>query len=153
MSELFFDNDGQKVLRPSAYVKMQEQAQKAEVSDPSLLHALALTEQGKKGYEFGFGVGRPRWYGLGAQIVGASNQIKLTEKRFEQEMGRPPVDSDGKYVPEFLQYFSWGGKALGLKESQNYGYAPLGVDNDPSGLNANHYPNLERIYRSLSKRK
>lgn len=153
MSELFFENDGQKFLRPSARQTAHTFAQKAGVSDPDLLSALALTEQGGKGYELGFGVGRSRWFGLKAQLVGAANQIKLTEKRFESEMGRPPVDSDGKYLPEFLQYFSWGGKALGLKESASLGYAPLGVDNDPSGLNANHYPNLERIYRSMTKRK
>lgn len=153
MSELFFENDGQKVMRPSAYVSMQKYAKDAEVSDPDLLNALALTENGAKGYELGFGVGRPKWYGIKAQLMGAANQIKLTEKRFTEEMGRPPVDDAGKYIPEFLQYFSWGGKAMGLKDTQHYGYAPLGVDNDPNGLNANHYPNLERIYRSLTKRK
>lgn len=153
MSELFFDNDGQKLLRPSALVSLQFYAKQAEVSDPDLLSALALTEHGKSGYELGFGVGRPKWFGLKAQLLGAANQIKLTERRFETEMGRSPVDTSGRYVPEFLQYFSWGGKAVGLKETQTRGYAPLGVDNDPSGLNANHYPNLERIYRSLVKRK
>lgn len=153
MSELFFDHDGQKLLRPSARQTIQQFAQKAAISDPELLSALTLTEQGKTGYELGFGVGRSKWFGLKAQLTGAAHQIKLTEQRFESEMGRPPVDSEGKYLPEFLQYFSWGGKAVGLKESASLGYAPLGVDNDPSGLNANHYPNLERIYRSLSKRK
>jgi hypothetical protein len=153
MSELFFNHDGQKMMRPSAVVSMQKYASDAQVTDPRLLEALALTENGAKGYELGFGVGKSKWYGVKAQLMGAANQIKLTEKRFEREMGRPPIDSEGQYVPEFLQYFSWGGKALGLKETQNYGYAPLGVDNDPNGLNANHYPNLERIYRSIAKRK
>jgi len=153
MSDLFFESEGQKFLRPSAANTLQFYAKQAQVSDPDLLSALALTEQGKTGYELGFGVGSKRWFGMKAQFMGAANQVKLTEDRFQQEMGRPPVDSSGKYLPEFLQYFSWGGKALGLKESSSRGYAPLGVDNDPSGLNANHFPNLERIYRSMTKRK
>ncbi len=123
-------------------------------SDPRLLEALLLTENGAEGYEFGYGVTRqdknnPRsplivpdkYKGFTKQAGAAAYQIRVTEERYQKATGQSPVE-DGQYTNEFIQYFSQGGDGYD-------GYAPVGAANDPDDKNIHHYPNLKKNYQQL----
>jgi len=154
------------------YQDLRRAGEQAGLADPDILLGLYHAENGREGFELGYAVhmGDPadirrdnkdvplapsssgqvkfnKHYGWENQIKGAARQVKLTEERFEQDMGRPPTDNDGQYTDDFMKYFSWGGKSLGVTKPKYNGYAPLRAhDTDPNGKNANHFTNLQKYY-------
>ena len=134
-------------------VIVQKAAKRNKMSDPILLEALLKAENGSEGQEFGFGIppgepGKPnkpvpeKWRGFNNQAGAAAHQITLTEERYTKATGQSATKKNGEYTNEFIHYFSRGGKGYD-------GYAPLGSDNDPHDLNANHLDNIRDNYRKL----
>lgn len=155
-----FTSDALNNMTPEARQEiLTRKANENGMSDPSLLEALLHTENGQQGHEFGYGVmrsdptnpksplqvdpTRPDWMGFENQAGAAAFQIKKEEQDYLKDTGQQPLQG-GKYTPEFLKYFSSGGKSYP-------GYAPVGVENDPKGLNQNHYPNLLANYSKLNQ--
>ncbi len=161
------------------FLDLQKAGKDAGIADPDILVALAHAENGPKGFELGYGVGKgvrsigqqePNYvdapgsqdqyaylnphYGVQKQMSGAAFQLKKTEERFFNDMKAAPTDSEGHYTDDFMKYFSWGGKALGHPAPSYNGYAPLRAhDTDPNSKNANHYGNLQGKYRSMKQGK
>lgn len=110
--------------------------------DVRLLIALRQTENGAPGREFGvLSVPAATW---DEQAAVAARTIRHTVSRFARNVSSFGWwdDERGRYTEDFVLYFSRGGKGW-------EGYAPLRAANDPTGLNANHYPNLSRFYAAL----
>lgn len=108
--------------------------------DHRLLIALRATENGGPGREFG--VLDPACRTWDEQAEWAARTIRHTVSRFAVHVGERVEwwdDHHGRYTEAFLLYFSRGGPGYD-------GYAPLKAANDPTGLNANHWPNLARYY-------
>lgn len=98
-----------------------------------LLIAIRMTEQGGPGREMG--VLDKKANTLEKQVHWARNTILSKEKTYAgKEGGRARHPTTGLFTDDFLVFFS--GK-----------YAPLGADNDPTGLNKNHLKNL-RFFHS-----
>ena len=104
--------------------------------DAALLAALRRTENGGPGREFGvLAVKAPD---LDSQARVAANTVRNTIQRFEQGGARAIDPHTGRYSDEFLRYFSAR-------------YAPLGVANDPAGLNRYHAANLIALYQKTGR--
>jgi hypothetical protein len=100
--------------------------------DPQLLVALRRTENGGPGREFGVvGVSAPT---LEAQARVAANTIRNTAQRYTEQGGELLDTTTGRYSEGFLRFLSAR-------------YAPVGVANDPTGLNRHHARNLIALYR------
>ena len=98
--------------------------------DPNFLAALRQTERGGPGREFGvLSVPAPTYE---AQATIAAQTIRANQRRFEAQ-GGVAVSPEGRYTPEFIQFFSAR-------------YAPIGAANDPTGLNRAHARNLAQFY-------
>lgn len=109
--------------------------------DYRLLIALRETENGRPGLEFG--VEDPAADTFDKQADQAARTIRHTIGRFARNVtGDWWDDTRGRYVYDFLHYFSRGG--LGYP-----GYAPVGAANDPTNLNVNHFGNLMQYYGEL----
>lgn len=101
--------------------------------DARLLAAIRKAENGGPGREFGIvSVSAPSY---ADQVTIAANTIKNNVTRYEADRGYHAV-VNGRYTEEFIQYLS------GI-------YAPIGAANDPSGLNANWFRNVNNFYRSI----
>lgn len=114
--------------------------------DHRLLIALRETENGREDRAFGvlgFGAAADTW---DEQADIAARTIRHTIGRYAR--AHPEFDwwddAAGRYHEAFLLYFSRGGSGYD-------GYAPLRTANDPTGLNANHFPNLAHFYSALCK--
>ena len=107
--------------------------------DWRLLIALRETENGRPGLEFG--VEDPAADTFDKQADEAARTIRHTIGRFARNVtpGEWWDEVRGRYVADFLHYFSRGG--LGYQ-----GYAPIGATNDPTNLNKNHFGNLVQHY-------
>lgn len=106
--------------------------------DYRLLIALRETENGGPGREFGVLDMNASTWDQQAEI--AARTIRHTIGRWAKSVGGDWWDDEhGCYTESFLQYFSRGGPGY-------VGYAPLRAANDPTGLNANHFPNLAEFY-------
>jgi len=111
---------------------------KHSAGDTALLFgliALRCTERGGPGREMGV---------LSVHTDGWEAQIKVAahtfnSKAFQFSGGSTFLHDSGTslYSDDFLTYFS-------------HKYAPIGADNDPNGLNANHARNLIYYYRKCS---
>ena len=106
--------------------------------DWRFLKALRRTENGAGGREWGvLAVPAPTYTEQGTV---AARTIRHTLGRYWQHVQQDPWDESlGGYTHDFVRYFSTGGPGWA-------GYAPLGADNDPDGLNANHLHNLLAFY-------
>jgi hypothetical protein len=104
--------------------------------NPSLLVALRRAENGGPGREFG--VRSVPATGLEAQARVAANTIRNNIERFEREGGRAVDPASGRYTDDFLRFLSSR-------------YAPVGAENDPTGLNRFHATNLIAFYRKASR--
>ena len=106
--------------------------------DWRLLRALRRTENGGEGRQFGvLAVPAPTWT---EQATVAARTIRHTLGRYWEFVKRDPWDEAlAGYSHDFLRYFSTGGPGWP-------GYAPLGAENDPRDLNANHLTNLLAYY-------
>jgi hypothetical protein len=103
--------------------------------DPALLAAIWRAENGGPGREFGvLSVPAPT---LEAQARVAANTVRNTLVRYAQHGGQALDPLTGRYTEGFLRFLSAR-------------YAPLGVANDPLGLNRNHAANLIALYRRAS---
>lgn len=107
--------------------------------DHRLLIALRATENGGPGREFGVLDHDAATWDQQADM--AARTIRHTIGRFARNVSAFGWwdDQHGVYTEAFLQYLSRGGVGYD-------GYAPLRAANDPTGLNANHWPNLARFY-------
>jgi hypothetical protein len=104
--------------------------------DPSLLIALRRTENGGPGKEFGvLSIPAPD---LDSQARIAANTVRNTVTRFERGGGIAVDPTSGRYTEEFLRFLSSR-------------YAPVGVQNDPTGLNRFHAANLIAHYQKASR--
>jgi hypothetical protein len=104
--------------------------------DPSLLAALRRTENGGPGREFGvLSVPAPD---LDSQARIAANTVRNNLTRFEGSGGIAIDPTSGRYTEDFLRFLSSR-------------YAPVGVQNDPNGLNRFHAANLIAHYRKASR--
>lgn len=113
---------------------IQKAAERAGI-DPRFLRALRLVENGGPGREFGvLSVPAPS-YEDQARI--AATTINRNLERFKRAGGQPVDPLSGRYTEEFVRFFSSR-------------YAPVGADNDPSGLNRYHARNLARLYAQLA---
>lgn len=93
------------------------------------LAALRKTEWGREGREFGV-LGLPSVDTYEEQCHVAANTIRNHFERYKKARpGFPVRDSFGFLTADFLRHLSAR-------------YAPLGAENDPKGLNANHAGNL-----------
>ena len=126
------------MIDPAEQAKI-EGVGRARGVDFRFLVALRETENGGPGREFGvLVVHAPTW---DDQANAAAVTIRHTIGRFWINTGADPWDDPtARYSDYFVRYFSRGGPGYD-------GYAPLGADNDPKGLNANHYKNLTMFYR------
>lgn len=112
----------------------EELAQMAEEARGDLgvyvaLAALRKTENGAPGREFGV-LGLPSVDTFEEQCHVAANTIRNHQARYEKaKPGQPVRDVYGFLTADFLRHLSAR-------------YAPLGAENDPKGLNANHAGNL-----------
>jgi hypothetical protein len=111
-------------------VLIRDAASRAAV-DPRFLGSLRRAENGGPGREFGvLSVPAPTYED---QVRLAAASIRRNVERFEAT-GRVAVDpATGRYSEEFIRFFS-------------NRYAPVGVANDPTGLNQHHARNLIRLY-------
>src|SRR5215471_7757831 len=125
----------QQQLQNRPNLSRQEQETIARIAqaqgvDPNFLAALRLTERGGPGREFGvLSVPAPTYE---AQATIAAQTIRANQRRFEAQGGQA-IGPEGRYTPEFIQFFSSR-------------YAPLGAANDPTGLNQFHARNLAQFY-------
>jgi hypothetical protein len=103
--------------------------------DPSLLVAIRRVENGGPGKEFGI-LTVPA-ADLDAQARVAANTVRNTLIRFERRGGTAVDPVTGRYTEPFLRFLSSR-------------YAPVGAENDPSGLNRYHAANLIAFYRKAS---
>ncbi|HTX55355.1 MAG TPA: hypothetical protein VMD08_18275 [Candidatus Baltobacteraceae bacterium] len=105
--------------------------------DAQFLVALRRTENGGPGREFGvLSVKAPD---LDSQARVAANSVRHSVQRFEQTGGQAIDPQTGQYTEAFLRYFSAR-------------YAPVGANNDPSGLNRYHAANLIALYQKTGRR-
>lgn len=75
------------------------------------------------------------------QAADAARTIRHVIGRCWINLGYDPwEEANARYGDLFVRYFSRGGPGYD-------GYAPLGAENDPQGLNKNHYLNLLSFYR------
>lgn len=104
--------------------------------DGRFLQALRRVENGGAGREFGvLSVPAPTYED---QARVAAESVRRNVERFERATGRDAVDPvSGQYTEEFIRFFSTR-------------WAPIGADNDPTGLNRYHARNLIRIYAQLN---
>lgn len=101
--------------------------------DARLLAAIRKAENGGPGREFGVvSTPAPTYH---EQATIAANTIRNNVARYETERGYSAV-VNGRYTDEFIRYLS------GI-------YAPIGVANDPTGLNVNWTRNVSNFYRSI----
>lgn len=114
---------------PSVATLMDTESQRRGI-DRRFLSALLAAEGGGPGKEFGV-LSVPTKSAADRTRV-AANTIANNAERFEVA-GGSAIGPDGKYTPEFIKFFSDI-------------YAPIGAENDPTGLNKNHYPNLMAKY-------
>ncbi|MBI4609063.1 MAG: hypothetical protein HY726_08645 [Candidatus Rokubacteria bacterium] len=113
---------------------IQEIAQRTGV-DPAFLNALRRAENGRPGREFGvLSIPAPT-YENQAQV--AAETIRRNAERFERNGGQVVDPGSGRYTEEFIRFFSSR-------------YAPVGAENDPTGLNRYHARNLIRLYGQLA---
>jgi hypothetical protein len=104
--------------------------------DPSLLTALRRTENGGRGKEFGvLSIPAPD---LDSQARIAANTVRNNITRFERSGGIAIDPTNGRYTEDFLRFLSSR-------------YAPVGAQNDPTGLNRVHAANLIAHYRKASR--
>ena len=110
----------------------------AQGVDWRFLKALRRTEDGGSGRQFGvLSVPAPTWTD---QATIAARTIRHTLGRYWENVRDDPWDeAKAGYANDFIHYFSSGGAGWP-------GYCPLGAANDPTGLNAHHYPNLLAFY-------
>lgn len=116
--------------------------------DPRLLAAINRAENGPALDDGtrGFGIldfarfPEARTYAGQARV--SAQTIHNTMDRYRAYSGVDPVGADGRLTATFLEYFSRGGPGYP-------GYAPLGADNDPTGLNQYHLGNLTAFYGSI----
>jgi hypothetical protein len=104
------------------------------------LRALRKVEQGRAGRELGVMDTRANTYEL--QVRWAANTVRHYEHDATDPLtsgfaGAVRDPQTGLYTADFLTYAS-------------HRYAPVGADNDPTGLNANHAGNLRILYAALA---
>jgi hypothetical protein len=103
--------------------------------DPALLMALRRTENGGAGREFGvLSVDAPTEE---SQARIAANTVKNSLTRYQRQGGEAVDPATGRYSEGFLRFLSAR-------------YAPVGAENDPTGLNRHHAANLISLYRKAS---
>lgn len=102
--------------------------------DARLLAAIRKAENGGPGREFGIVSIPAPTYDLQAKY--AANTIRNNQARYEAETGFSATNGGGRFTDAFITY-------LGSK------YAPIGVSNDPTGLNRNWVGNVTTYYRSI----
>lgn len=101
------------------------------------LVALRRTEWGGPGREFGILSVKAPTYADQLEIAG--NTIRNQERRIRQSMANFPTrDTYGFFTDGYF-------KSLSQR------YAPLGAENDPKGLNKNHYRNLVFYHSKITK--
>lgn len=116
--------------------------------DPLFMIALALIENGPavpslEGPTRGLGVLPRRDYPtFEDQVTGACRTVSNTIQRWADNTGDSAIGMGGRYTPAFIRYLSQGGPGYA-------GYAPVGASNDPTGLNVNHYRNLQSAYAQV----
>ncbi|MFQ5830657.1 MAG: hypothetical protein ACE5JD_16110 [Candidatus Methylomirabilia bacterium] len=115
---------------------IQKAAERAGV-DPRFLQALRLVENGGPGREFGvLSVPAPTYED---QVRVAATTIGRNLERFKRAGGEPIDSLSGQYTDGFIRFFSSR-------------YAPVGANNDPTGLNRYHAKNLIRLYAQLTQK-
>ena len=111
--------------------RILERTAKRAGIDPAFLQALRRAENGGPGREFGvLSVPAPTYH---EQARVAAESIRRNVERFAERGGQAVDPATGRYTPDFIAFFSSR-------------YAPVGVGNDPSGLNRHHARNLLRLY-------
>ena len=109
---------------------IERTAERAAI-DPAFLQALRRAENGGPGREFGvLSVPAPTYH---EQARVAAESIRRNVERFAERGGQAVDPATGRYTPDFIAFFSSR-------------YAPVGVGNDPSGLNRHHARSLLRLY-------
>jgi hypothetical protein len=100
--------------------------------DAIFLAAIRLAEMGGPGREFGvLSVPAPTY---GDQCDVAARSIRNSMDRYETDTGKWPIDGrTGRLTPEWIRFFAAR-------------WAPIGVANDPTGLNQNWLRNASAAY-------
>src|SRR5215831_13873814 len=78
-----------------------------QISDPTILQAIRVAEQGRPGKELG--VESVPALTHRDQLQVAARTVAHAESDYRTNLGRSPTDQNGRYTPDFLTYFSQGG--------------------------------------------